>query len=177
MDNSTKMTKTAAFGAVQRACANFGATVIEVFAKDEPSQGRTLIAVAWRRGDTEGTHRGHVEVKPNGAVAASLYWGDHPLEPGTAYEAARKRERHSVPWAAVDWLSEEVKCPGCGQVITEDAGKLECGGVGEGICAAAAYVFDVAADLSPGWEGSGDPPSEHLQARIIQTFEEATCPD
>lgn len=68
-------------------------------------------------------------------------------------------------------------CPGCGQTITDDGGKLECGGVGEGVCLEAAFAFDTANGRSPEWEGNPrihEAPTPEVQAAILEAFKEST---
>lgn len=93
--------------AVKRATAGFGASVLAVY-RGASEDGRSYVAVAWARAGSpfpdrpEGTHRGHVETKGNGVVAASLYWGDPDLKVGTAVREARRREAH----ARLIWMRE-----------------------------------------------------------------------
>jgi hypothetical protein len=59
-------------------------------------------------------------------------------------------------------------CPGCRQRLETAQGFTECGGEGEGVCAAAAYAFDRVSGAAYDWEGDGAPPSPRTCAAIVR---------
>lgn len=71
----------------------------------------------------------------------------------------------------------QVYCPGCGQVITvSPAGVTECGGEGEGVCAATIYAFDLRdngpeyarAEWLDAWDTGEGPPDAHHADVIVR---------
>lgn len=75
-----------------------------------------------------------------------------------------------------------IRCPGCNQTIAydPDGDTTECGGFGAGICAEAAYAFDVSQRRSPEWdwdprneEPDPGPPSRATQRAIMAAHDAA----
>lgn len=77
-------------------------------------------------------------------------------------------------------MTRRIYCPGCGAPITNTDGVTECGGEGEGVCAATIYAFNLRdsgsayalAEWRDLWSDT-EPPNAHHADVITRTHDTA----